>query len=219
MFIGHFGLGFGAKYAAPKMSLGILFVAAQFIDLLWPVLLLLGIEQVQIVPGATTVTPLVFSHYPFSHSLLGVLGWALLLGLGYFALRRSFKGALLLAALVVSHWGLDAIVHQPDLLLMPGGDAKIGLHVWSSLPLTLAIELAIFSVGVWFYMRATKATDATGRWTLWGLVAFLLAVYVGNLFGPPPPSVTAIAWGGNLQWLFVLWAFWVDKHRVPCATH
>jgi len=48
----------------------------------------------------------------------------------------------------------------------------------------------------------------------WGLVGFLCVVYAANLFGAPPPSVEAIAWLGHLQWLIVLWGFWIDKHRV-----
>ena len=213
MFIGHFGIGFGAKSFAPKVSLGMLFVGAQFIDLLWPTLLQLGVERVRIVPGATTVTPLVFEHYPISHSLLAVAGWALVVGLGYFALKRSLKGACVLAILVLSHWGLDALVHQPDLLLVPGGDTMIGLNLWSSLPLTLVLELTIFSIGIWLYMRATTARDSIGKWAFWSLVSFLLIVYAGNLLGDPPPSTQALAWVGQMQWLLVLWAFWIDKHR------
>lgn len=197
---------------------GVLFVGAQFIDLLWPTLLLLGIERVQIVPGATTVTPLIFEHYPISHSLLAVLGWAVVVGIGYLLLKRSLKGALVLAILVISHWSLDAIVHQPDLLLFPGGDAKIGSNVWSSLPLTAALEILIFGGGVWLYVRATRANDAIGRWAFWGLIGFLLVIYAGNLFGAPPPSTDAVAWVGQMQWLIVLWGFWVDKHRKISAS-
>ncbi len=213
MFIGHFGVGFGAKSVAPKVSLGALFLAAQFIDLLWPALLLLGVERVRIVPGATAVTPLVFEHYPISHSLLAVLGWAVLVGCGYLLLRRERIGALVLAALVVSHWGLDAIVHRPDLPLFPGSAAVIGLDAWSSLPVTLAIELPLFALGVWLYARATAASDAIGRWGFAALVVFLLVIYGGNLSGTPPPSVEAIAWAGQLQWLLVLWGYWIDEHR------
>ncbi len=68
MFIGHFGVGFAAKSVARQVSLGWLFAAAQFVDLLWPTLLLLGVERVRIAPGATAVTPLDFEHYPVSHS-------------------------------------------------------------------------------------------------------------------------------------------------------
>lgn len=213
MFIGHFAVGFGAKSAAPKVSLGALFLAAQFIDLLWPTLLLLGIERVRIVPGATAVTPLMFDHYPVSHSLLAVFGWAVLVACVYFVLRRERIGALVLGMLVLSHWGLDALVHRPDLPLYPGSDTLVGLDAWSSLPITLAIELPLFALGLRLYVRATTPADATGRWGLVALVVFLLASYAGNLFGPPPPSAAAIAWVGHSQWLLVLWAYWVDKHR------
>ncbi len=213
MFIGHFGLAFGAKRAARRVSLGTLFIAAQFIDLLWPILLLLGLERVRIAPGITTVTPLDFEYYPISHSLVAVLGWAALVGGAHFLLRRHSRAALVVAALVVSHWLLDLLVHRPDLPLVPGTSRLVGLGAWSSLPLTLAIEVPIFLSGVWLYARTTVAKNGRGRWGLWGLVAFLLVIYAGNLLGDPPPSVAAIAWLGQLQWLLVLWAYWLDRHR------
>lgn len=213
MFIGHFGVGFGAKSIAPKVSLGSLFLGAQFVDLLWPALLLFGVERVRVVPGATAVTPLLFEHYPISHSLLAVLGWAILVGCVYLLVRRDRAGALVLAALVLSHWGLDAIVHRPDLPLFPGSATLIGLDAWSSLPLTLAIEIPLFALGAWLYARATAAIDGVGRWGFWSLIAFFLAVYAGNLFGSPPPSAEAIGWVGQSQWLLVLWGYWIDAHR------
>ena len=51
MFVGHVGVGFAAKRIAPQVSLGSLFLAVQFADGLWPILLLAGIEHVRIVPG------------------------------------------------------------------------------------------------------------------------------------------------------------------------
>lgn len=213
MFIGHFGIGFGAKAAAPRASLGTLFLAAQFIDLLWPTLLLLGVERVRIEPGATAVTPLVFEHYPVSHSLLAVMVWALLLALAYRFMRRDDRGAWVIGLAVVSHWLLDALVHQPDLPLWPGSAVLAGLTLWDSLPATLAVELPLFAIGVWLYLRTTRPRDRIGTWGLGGLIGLLAVIYAGNLFGPPPPNVTAIAWVGQLQWLLVLWAYWVDAHR------
>jgi len=180
---------------------------------LWPTLLLLGVERVQVAPGATVVTPLLFEHYPVSHSLAAVLGWTVLVGGGYLLLRRERIGALVVGLLVLSHWGLDAIVHRPDLPLFPGSATLIGMEAWSSLPLTLALELPLFALGVWLYARATTPQDAVGHWGLVALLVFLLVVYAGNLFGPPPPSSGAIAWAGQLQWLLVLWGYWIDKHR------
>lgn len=213
MFIGHFAIGFAAKTAAPRVSLGTLFLAAQFIDLLWPTFLLMGLERVRIEPGATTVTPLVFEHYPWSHSLLAVLGWATLLAGLHFLLRRDRRSALIVAGLVLSHWLLDLLVHRPDLPLWPWGGSVLGLRLWSSLVLTLALEVPLFMLGVWLYSRSTRALDGAGRWGLVGLVLFLFVVYAGNVLGSPPPSVEAIAWIGQLQWLLVLWGYWVDWHR------
>lgn len=215
MFLGHFGVGFGAKAVAPEPSLGTLFLAAQFIDLLWPTLLLLEVERARIEPGITKVTPLDFTYYPFSHSLLAVLCWAALFAGAYWLLRRTARGAAVLAVAVVSHWFLDLVVHRPDLPLIPGGTRFLGLGLWSNLGATVAAELAIFWLGLWLYLRATVARDAVGRWAPWALVAFLLAVYAANLFGDPPPSVTVLAWVGQAQWLLVAWGYWVDRHRRP----
>lgn len=217
MFIGHFAIGFASKAVAPRVSLGTLFLAAQFADLLWPSLLLLGLERVRIVPGATVVTPLEFEHYPISHSLVALAGWSLVFALAHFAVRRDLRAAAVLAALVTSHWLLDAVMHRPDLPLYPGSAVMAGAAVWNSLPLSLAIELALFAAGVWSYARITRPADGIGRWAFVGLAAMLLLIHAGNLLGPPPPSVQAIAWLGQAQWLFVLWAYWIDRHRVAAG--
>jgi hypothetical protein len=213
VFIGHFGVGFGAKAAAPKTSLGTLFLATQFIDLLWPSLLVLGLETVAIAPGITTVTPLDFTSYPWSHSLLAVLIWAALLAGVYFLLRKYPRGAWVCGAAVVSHWVLDLLTHRPDLPLAPGTGARVGLGLWNSLPATLVVELGIFAIGVWLYLRSTRPLDRVGTIALWALIGFLTIIYFGNLVGPPPPNVTALAWVGQTQWLLVIWAYWIDRHR------
>ncbi len=215
MFLGHFALGFAAKPLVPTVSLGTLLLSAQLVDLLWPTLLLMGLEQVRIEPGATAVVPLVFEHYPYTHSLLAVVGWALLMALLHYALVRERRSALVLAALVLSHWLLDALVHRPDLPLVPGGSTLVGLRLWSSLTLTLALEVPLFMLGVWLYARSTQPLDGVGRWGLVSLVLVLFVIYAGNMLGSPPPSVTVIAWMGQLQWLLVWWGYRVDRHRRP----
>ncbi|AMO25143.1 permease [Ramlibacter solisilvae] len=218
MFIGHFGLGFAAKRVAPRLSLGTAFLAAQFLDLLWPTLLLLGLETVRIAPGATAVTPLLFEHYPISHSLAGAAAWAVVVAALHFLARRQFRLAVVVGLLVLSHWLLDALVHIPDLPLVPGGSTLIGLGLWQSRAATLAVEVPLFAIGVWLYVKATPTMDRTGRLGLAGLVACLALVHMGNLFGPPPPGVTAIAWVGQAQWLLVAWAYWVDSRCADRAT-
>jgi len=213
MFIGHFAAGMGAKAAAPGVSLGTLFLAFQFVDLLWPTLLLLGIEHVRIAPGITAVTPLDFVDYPVSHSLLAVCGWGILLGGLYRVARKSLRGALVVGLGVVSHWVLDLVMHRPDLPLWPGGSVRLGLGLWDSLAGTLVVEGVVFAVGVVLYLRVTEAKGRAGVYGFWSLVAVLALIHLGNLFGPPPPGTEAIAWAGQLQWLFVGWGYWLDRHR------
>jgi hypothetical protein len=213
MFLGHYAVAIGAKKVAPKTSLGTLLAAAAFLDLVWPVLVLLGLERVVVAPGATAFTPLDFEHYPISHSLLMSVAWGIAFGAAYFFVRRDRRGAAVLAALVVSHWLLDAVVHRPDLPLTLGGDARIGLGLWNSIPGTLAVELAMFAAAVWLYVGATRARDRIGSLGLVAFLLFVLAIYAGAAFGPPPPSATAIAWSDMGQWLVVLFAAWIDRHR------
>lgn len=217
MFVGHFGLGLAGRKAAPRASLGTWFMAVQFLDLLWPFFLLLGVEHVRITPGYTRMSPLDFYDYPVSHSLFGAVCWGAAFAIVYALARRRapgrWKTALLLGAGVVSHWGLDFLVHREDLPLVPVMGRYFGLGLWNSPAAAIALELALFGAGIALYLRATRARDAIGRLGLWALLAFLAVVWLLSLFGPPPPNERAIAWAGLSMWLLVAWAYWVDRHR------
>jgi len=214
MFIGHYALGFAAKPLAPQVSLGTLFLACQWADLLWPTLVMAGVESFSIRPGITTVTPLEFEYYPYSHSLLALFLWGVLLGLIYrVVMRAPWRSALVIGALVVSHWVLDVIVHRPDLPLAPGSSSRLGFGLWNSVRLTLAIEFALYVAGAWLYLRTTVARDRIGSVGLWALLVFLGVVEIANVLGPPPPSVTAVTLSAQAMWLLVLWGYWIDRHR------
>jgi len=203
-----------AKRVAPALSLGSLVCAAQLADLLWPSFVLAGLERFEIRPGVTAVTPLDFVSYPYSHSLAALAGWGLALALAHRVGRRAGTlAAATLAALVVSHWALDWIVHRPDLPLTVGGAGRYGLGLWGSLPATLAVELGLFATGLAVYARTTSARDRAGRWGLLGFAAVLAIIELANLLGPPPPSVAAVTWSAHAVWLLVAWAWWVDRHR------
>ena len=213
MFIGHFAVAFAAKRAAPGISLGTLFLAAQLADLVWPTLVLLGIEAFSIRPGITAVTPLDFTRYPYSHSLVGMALWGLALAAVYLAIRRRKLQAAILFAVVLSHWLLDFVSHRPDLPLTLTGAERFGLGLWHSRIATLVVEGLFFAACVWIYARATRAADRTGSWALVGLVAFLVVIYLASIFGPPPPGVAAVAWTAQAIWLLVAWGYWIDRHR------
>jgi len=213
MFIGHFALGLAAKKIDSRPSLGTTLLAAQFIDLLWPIFLIFGIETVKIEPGNTVVTPLNFIHYPWSHSLTAVLCWAFLFGLIYFLIRKNKTGALLLSCLVISHWLLDVVTHRPDLPLDFSESKLLGLGMWNNITITIITEGGIFLLGSLVYLLSTKAINKKGSILFWAFFFFLLAVYIMNIAGPPPPNVNSIGYAGLLQWLFIGWGYWIDKNR------
>ena len=212
MFIGHFAVGLASKPVAPRASLGVLMAAPNLLDLLWPIFLLLGWEQVRIEPGNTAFTPLDFVSYPISHSLLTACGWGALFALLYWARTRYTRGAVVIGLSVVSHWVLDFVTHRPDMPLYPGGP-KFGLGLWNSVPATVCIEVGMYVVGAWLYHSSTRARDRTGSYALWVFLAFGLLAYIGNILGPPPPNTRAIAFVTLTLWLVPVWAWWIDRHR------
>jgi membrane-bound metal-dependent hydrolase YbcI (DUF457 family) len=214
MFIGHFAVGFAAKNYAPRSSLAPLLAAPLFLDLLWPIFLLLGWEHVRIDPGNTRYTPLDLWDYPWSHSLLMSIVWATILALIYRLVAHYGPGTIAIWIGVVSHWVLDWVTHRPDMPLYPGGGPRLGLRLWNSIAGTMVVEITMLAVGVWLYARTTRARDRIGRYAFTAYVGLLLALYVGDRFSGPPPSVVAIAWAGMTASAILLpWAWWFDHHR------
>lgn len=218
MFIGHFAAGFAAKRLHTKPSLGTYFLAAQFFDLLWPTFLLLGVENAVITSDPSNPIPLSFTHYPVSHSLLAVMGWAVLFAVVYGVWKRNWKAAVVLGLCVLSHWVLDLFVHLPDLPLYPGEAPVVGLGLWKLKIVELVVELALFAAGVIIYLKTTKPKNRKGIYITWSLILFLLVIHLANTFGSAPPNMTVVAWTGQLQWLIVLWGYWADRNRTVPAT-
>ncbi len=161
MFLGHQGLALAAKRLAPKTSFGTTFLATGFADCLWPIFLLLGWEHVRIAPGITKMTPLDFTSYPWSHSLLMDALWAAAFAAIYFAVRSYKIGAWVVAAGVLSHWVLDWISHRPDMPLSPWSQHKYGLGLWNSVFGTVAAELLLFFGGLFIYLKDTRQKTAS----------------------------------------------------------
>lgn len=217
MFLGHFAAAFALKRAEPKLSLGTLFLAVQLPDLLWGAFLLLGWERVRIDPGYTAVTPLQFEHYPISHSLLGMAAWAAAGAAAYYSwptrdTSRHWQAAALVGLAILSHFLLDLLVHVPDLPLSGSLSPKLGLGLWNHPAATLLLELGSLAAGVAVYaaFRSNRHPVRPGR--LAGLVAVLVLIYLVNFFGPPPPSVTAIAVADIVGLLsLAVFAAWADR--------
>jgi hypothetical protein len=217
MFLGHAAVAFAARRGAPGAPLTLLISAAYLPDLLWPIFLLLGWEQVRIVPGITAMTPLEFVHYPITHSLVATVAWGVLLALAVQTFTRNGQLAAWACFLVVSHWLLDLLVHRRDLPLWPGGH-RLGFGLWNAPHVTIPLEVGALVGGLWLYLRATRARGIAGHLSLWSLAAVLLALFYLDRTSPPPPDERALAHMALLGWLFIPWCLWIDRTREERAA-
>ena len=217
MFIGHAALALASRSRAPGVSLGWLFAAAFGLDLLWPLFLLSGLEQVAIPAQGTGFARLTFVSYPWSHSLALALVWSAI-AFGLARWRRCGRSvAFLIGALVFSHWVLDYVSHLPDLPLWPGRSPLVGLGLWRSTAATYLVEGFLYLLGIFLYYRSSRPRDAIGRYALPPLLGLMAALWAGTPLAPAPPSATAVAWSGLVPVSFLLWAGWADRHREPCT--
>lgn len=212
MLAGHLAAAFVGTRVEPRVPLATAVGAAFALDLVWPLLLLAGLETVRVHPGDTAFTNLAFDAYPWSHSLLTVVAWAGLAGGVAGRALGSSRAGLVVGALVLSHWVLDAVTHRPDLPLWPGGPL-VGAGLWNSVPGTLAVEGGLLAVATLTYTRAFVSLDATGTWALAGLVALIGALWATQPWTPPPPSPSAVAWGALVLWLLLPWSRLISRHR------
>jgi hypothetical protein len=213
VFIGHNAVAFAAKRVAPRTSLGVLMAAVMLVDLIWPIFLLLGIEHVRIQRGAMRMSPLIFTDYPWTHSLIMGLGWAVLFAVVYWGVSRYGRGALVVGLCVLSHWLLDFVVHGRDLPLLPGGGPKVGLGLWNVPIATFGIESAMLAIGILIYRDTTKPRDRIGSIAFWAFVVTLAAIYIASASGAPPPNERVLAYMALSGWLLPFWAAWFDRHR------
>ena len=225
MFLGHFGAAMALKRLEPKVSLATLVLGAQLVDLLWGAFLLTGWEEVRIDPGYTAATPLQFVHYPITHSLAGTVGWALAAAALYYSwptrdTSRHWQAAAVVGVAVLSHFPLDVLVHVPDLTIAGDDTSHLGLGLWRSVPATLTVELIAIALGLAVYVAFRSRRHPVRPSRLAGLVAVLLGLYLASLFGPPPPSVTAIAVVDIVGLLaLALFAGWADRRAPAGAGH
>jgi hypothetical protein len=213
MFVGHFAVAFAARRVEPRLSLPVLLAAVAFLDILWPVFILLGIEHAKIVPGITAASPLDLYDFPYSHSLLTSLGWSALFALPWLS-RRQWRPALIAGACVFSHFVLDFVSHRPDLPLAPGGAARVGLGLWNALWPAVIVEGLLFAGALAFYLRGSHARGRMGTIGLALFVVVNAAAWLSGVFGPPPPSITVVAVSALVFMPILLgWSYAIDRAR------
>jgi hypothetical protein len=220
MFVGHYGVAFAARRIEKQIPLWLFFVAVQFVDILWCAFVLLGIEKVSIVPGITAANPLEFTYYPYTHSLIGGIGWA---GVAFvlYRLFHRYKGspkpALVLAAAVLSHWFLDLLVHTRDLDIV-NESFKVGFGLWNYPILELIVELGILFGGLAYYLKGNTALSSKRKTGMIVFAVIMVSLQLANAFGPLPTSVRAIGIAGLVMYaLIALAAFFLEPRPVLSA--
>ncbi len=216
MFVGHYAVALALKKFEKRVSLGILFLAVQFVDILFMPFVMLGIERMNIVPNFTQSTHFELEYMPYTHSLLASALWA---ALAYVVFRWVFvkdrSVALVVALAVFSHWILDLITHVPDLPLWSDNSMKLGLGLWNNAAASFTLE-AIFLVGsLWLYLQATRASTKLGKYGIGVFVLLLILINIFNIFGPPPQGgkMEMAIMGLSAYFIFAAVAFWLDRKR------
>jgi hypothetical protein len=218
MFVGHYGVAFGARAVEKRIPLWLFFIAVQWVDILWCVLVFLGIERVSIHPGVNPSGPLVFDYYPYTHSLIAAFGWGAV-AFGIYRLFTRMKGSQLaggiLALAVASHWFLDLVVHLPDLDLVDESH-KVGLGLWNYPVIEVIVEFVLMFGGLAFYFSKSPELSKKRRIAMVLLCVVMAAVQMAGSFGPPPASVKIMAVSGLVLYLLLAGAaFLIEPRRRP----
>jgi hypothetical protein len=220
MFVGHYAASFILKRVDKNASLGMLFLAVQFVDILFFPFVLMGIEHFNIVENYTESTHFELEFMPYTHSLFASFLWAaaVYIALRFLPLKKAVnknKVAIVMGVAVLSHWFFDLIVHTPDLPLLSDSSTKIGLGLWNNAVATYLLEAVLLLVGLGIYLKSTEATTFVGKYGMIIFVVLMLIINANNIFGPPfgadviTMSVSALV----MYFIFAGVAFWLDRKR------
>lgn len=203
MFVGHYSASFLGKAAAPRVPLWIFILAAQLVDVAWAVFILTGIERFHLDPTLPS-NPLVLEHMPYTHSLVATLVWAAVAAAAVVAAGYSSgRAALAVATVVTSHWLLDVLVHRPDMTIT-GGEPKLGLGLWNQPTLAFALEILFLAGAAAIYTTTARVGEQT-RSAVFRGVLILIAVQTATMYGPIPPSPTALVLSVLATFIVVTW--------------
>lgn len=219
MFVGHCAAGFIAKGIEPRASMALLFIVALFLDFALFAFALMDIETLTIQKDATASTHFLLENMPWSHSILAALVWSvflLVIADQYFKVSRTTTVILIMVSL--SHWVLDWIVHDSDLVIWPffqDSGVKLGLGLWNNAIGTYLLECGILIAAFYYYIKRTHAISQLGKYGPIVFVISLVTIQTNMIFGAYVQMSTQVfALIGLASLLaFVLIAGFLDSHR------
>ncbi|MDP1630562.1 MAG: hypothetical protein Q8L66_03995 [Caulobacter sp.] len=214
MFVGHYAAALAAKAIDPKAPLWTYIGAAQLVDIGWSSLVMAGVEKVSFNP-ALAGSPLVLEYMPWTHSLPGAAAWSILgLLLARFLVKLPWSTSIIVGLVVMSHWGLDWLVHRPDLEIWPGGE-KVGLSLWNFEGAEKTLEMGLIALAgcAWLWKRGKYGRTA---WPAMLFLGFLVALQMVGEFSHPTGDAFAFARLGLVVYLVVTAVAWLadrGEHR------
>jgi hypothetical protein len=194
MGVGHAAVALGASKAAPRLNVGWLVFGALLADFLLGVFAWMGLEHARAPNDFASRHYLLFT-FPYSHGLVPLAVWGALFGLLVSQGRgRDQKRAFwVVAAVVVSHFVLDGLVHVAGLPILGENSPKLGLGLWNHMPLELSLETLMAGGSVVIYLRVAGA-KATA-WSRWGMpvyMALLAGLTWTQLLMTRPPTMAQL---------------------------
>jgi hypothetical protein len=189
MFIGHYSVSYAIKKKESEIPLWHLFLATQFMDIVWCLFIFLGIEK------ANTHTGLPGSHIhleymPYTHSLIGSL---ILSGIMFVIYRYlpsnshteqlTYKSVLMGCA-VFSHWVLDLIAHDSDLPLL-GNSFKVGFGLYNSAFWSFTVEALLLGIAM---LISYYSSNHKKGYQLLTFYLLLLVLNASTVWGPIAPN-------------------------------
>jgi hypothetical protein len=198
MGVGHAAVALAASKSAPRMNVGWLILAAFLADFLLGIFAWLGLEHANAPLDFASRHYLLFT-FPYSHGLVPLLIWGAIAGFLLSRMRQPEPARVFLVvwAVVVSHFILDALVHIAGLPILGNNSPKIGLGLWKHLPFELSLETLMVVAGVAIYWRVVGAGgSAVCRWGMATFMALLTGLTWTQLFSvrPPEPSKLIPGW-------------------------
>lgn len=198
MFIGHYAPALIAAVHPRAPRLGTLFVAAQLVDIAFFGFVLTGVEHLRLTPQTTVTNALDLYDMPYTHSLLGTLGFAAAFAVGIRRSGGTTVAAWIGGAVVASHWLLDWLVHAPDLTLL-GAGPRHGLALWNWPLVEMPLELGLVALALVFYASQMRGRGRFGSIAVAVLATAMVAVQLVDWLTPqpaatvdPPPASLAL---------------------------
>lgn len=155
MYMGHMGIGLGAKRFAREMPLWLLLVAALLPDL---------------VDALAGLTPWAQWLQTYSHTLAGVAAGAVAMGAVAWLIGCTVLAALTAALLVISHLLADFVTSR--IPLWRNGPV-IGLGLYNHHALDFCVEALVILAGWWLY-GGLLPRERRFHWALLAMLVVLL---------------------------------------------